>query len=154
VRALARALAVAVLALPAAAEDAALDRASPSTARGAIAVGVRGLRSASGSLRVKLVDSPEGFPASDDHVVAKRRLAISGAAALVVFEGVPYGDYALVVLHDEDDDGALDRGRFGIPSEGIAFSNGARLRFGPPSFEAARFTLAAPRVEMEVEVRY
>jgi len=126
----------------------------PSRPFGTIAAEVRGLRSAQGSLRAKLVAAPEGFPGSDAHVVAKRRVAIEGDSVRLTFAGIPYGSYALVVLHDEDDDGTLARSPLGLPAEGLGFSAGARIRFGPPSFDAARFAVDAARVELGVEVGY
>jgi uncharacterized protein (DUF2141 family) len=122
--------------------------------RGTLAVEVRGLRNGSGVLRAKLVASAEGFPASDAHVLTKQKHPIRGERVRLAFYEVPYGEYALVVLHDEDDDGALTRGWLGLPAEGLAFSNGARIRRGPPSFEEARFALDRPRVELELELRY
>jgi uncharacterized protein (DUF2141 family) len=122
--------------------------------RGTLEVEVRGFRSGRGLLRAKLVAAPDGFPGSDAHVVAKRKLPIRGDRVRLAFEDVPYGEYALVVLHDEDDDGALARGWLGLPAEGLAFSNGARIRRGPPSFEEARFALDRPRVELDVDLQY
>lgn len=122
--------------------------------RGTIAVTLTGVQGGEGSLRAKLVASGEDFPGSDAHVVAKQRIAANGPGARFVFEGVPYGDYAVVCLHDADDDAALDRGPLGLPSEGLGFSSGARIRFGPPDFEEARFRLAAPELELEIELRY
>ena len=121
---------------------------------GTVAVEVRGLRNGSGLLRAKLVASAEGFPASDAHVVAKQKHPIRAERVRMAFYGVPYGAYALVVLHDEDGDGALGRGWLGLPAEGLAFSNDARIRRGPPSFEEARFALDRPRVELELDVQY
>jgi uncharacterized protein (DUF2141 family) len=122
--------------------------------RGTVVVTVAGLRSREGSLRVKLVREGEGFPASDAQLVARRRLPIEGPVVQVAFPDVPLGDYAVVVLHDEDDDAVLDRSRLGLPVEGLGFSGGARVRFGPPSFEDARFRLSEPSKELGVEVHY
>ena len=56
------------------------------------------------------------------------------------FEGVSPGRYAVSVMHDEDADGELDTGLFGIPEEGWGVSNDAPAgAFGPPSFESAAF---------------
>ena len=128
-------------------------------AQGTIEVTVRGLRDAAGSLRVKLVAAADGFPGSDEHVVAKQRIALGALAAalpplVVVFDGVPFGAYALVCLHDADDDATLDRTLLGLPAEGIGFSSGARIRFGPPAFEEARFVLDGPRAEQKIEMQY
>jgi uncharacterized protein (DUF2141 family) len=122
--------------------------------RGTVVVRVEGFRTRAGTLRVKLVRDAEGFPGSDAHVAARVRLPILGDAARVAFPDVPFGSYAVVVLHDEDDDATLDRNVLGIPTEGLGFSSGARVRFGPPSFEDARFTLDEPVLELEIEVRY
>ena len=121
---------------------------------GTVAVEVRGLRNGSGLLRAKLVAAADGFRASDAHVAAKQKHPIRAERVRLVFYDVPYGEYALVVLHDEDGDGALGRGWLGLPAEGLGFSNGARIRLGPPSFEEARFALDRPRVELELDVRY
>jgi uncharacterized protein (DUF2141 family) len=72
----------------------------------------------------------------------------------IAFDGVAPGDYAVVALHDEDDDGTLDRSRLGLPTEGVAFSSGARIRFGPPSFDEARFELGARDAELALELQY
>jgi uncharacterized protein (DUF2141 family) len=117
-------------------------------------VEVRGVRNGSGVLRAKLVAGAEGFPASDAHVVAKQRHPIRGERVRFTFHGVPYGEYALVVLHDEDGDGELARGWQGLPTEGLGFSSGARIHFGPPSFEDARFALDRPRVDLKLELYY
>jgi uncharacterized protein (DUF2141 family) len=142
----------AALATPRLPADPAAALAAP--ARGTVAVTVSGVRSRAGSLRAKLVRSGEGFPGSDEHVVAKQRRAIEGGSVRFVFEGVPYGDYAVVCLHDEDDDASLDRTRIGLPAEGVGFSSGARVRFGPPGFEEARFELLGPALELAIEMQY
>jgi uncharacterized protein (DUF2141 family) len=128
--------------------------ALPPEPRGTLVVNVTGLRSREGSLRVKLVREDDGFPASDAALVARRRVAIEGPAMRVAFPDVPLGDYAVVVLHDEDDDAVLDRSPLGLPAEGLGFSSGARVRFGPPSFEEARFRLDGGSLELAVQVRY
>jgi uncharacterized protein (DUF2141 family) len=119
-----------------------------------VAVTVRGFRSSDGSLRVKLVADADGFPGSDAHVAAKRRVAIDADSVRVVFEGIAPGDYAVVALHDEDDDAELDRTFLGLPDEGLGFSNGARVRFGPPSFEEAHFALGEDGAEIAIELQY
>lgn len=52
------------------------------------------------------------------------------------------GEYALVVYHDENDNGRLDKNFIGIPSEPLGFSNRYWPQ-GPPTFARAAFTLSA-----------
>ena len=51
------------------------------------------------------------------------------------------GEYALLVYHDENSNGQLDRNFIGIPKEPVGFSNGYRPK-GPPNFRKAAFRLA------------
>ncbi len=58
-----------------------------------------------------------------------------------VLEGVPLGECAVAVFHDENGNGKLDMGWLPLPgpTEPSGASNGATSRLGPPGWEAARF---------------
>jgi len=120
---------------------------------GNLVVRVHGVRSAKGTVRIKVHHHGRDFPSSKDVIARKLQPAESG---VVVFEfpSLPHGTYAVVALHDEDDDSTLDRGVLGRPLEGIGFSRGARVLFGPPSFEDAAFELREGRLELVVELDY
>jgi len=60
------------------------------------------------------------------------------------------GEYSVAVIYDENGNGELDTGLFGIPKEKVAFSNNAQGRFGPAKWEAARFALKDSDVRMEI----
>ena len=75
----------------------------------------------------------------------------SHGTAVFIILGLKPGSYALSVIYDEDEDGELDTGLFGIPTEAIAFSNQATSRFGPPSFEQTEFLLAD---ELSMEISF
>lgn len=47
--------------------------------------------------------------------------------------------YAVIVYHDLNANGKLDRNFLGIPSEPYGFSNNPSTRFGPPGFDKASF---------------
>ena len=78
-------------------------------------------------------------------------IAASGGA--VAFEHLAPGEYALLLLHDANRNGKLDK-RFGIPREGFGFSNNPPLRFGPPSANSVRFTLPAGASRQVVRMKY
>ena len=72
----------------------------------------------------------------------------SVGATVVKIAGVPPGQYAAQVFHDENDSGTVELNALGIPTEPIGFSNDAPihvLRRGPI------FTEAAFSVEREVQ---
>ena len=51
------------------------------------------------------------------------------------------GTYSIGFFIDKNDNEKLDTNFLGVPREQFGFSNDAMGRFGPPSFEAASFTL-------------
>lgn len=73
--------------------------------------------------------------------------------ALIVFAPRPYGDHAVAVIYDQDADGELDTNFLGIPKEKIGFSNNAKGRFGPASWDAVRFNADKPSVEISIEMQ-
>lgn len=96
-----------------------------------VTVRVEGLRSAEGAVRVAICPE-DRFTRADCPYAG----AAPAAAPVVTVTGVPDGVYAVQAFHDEDDDGRL--GRRGLrPSEGLAFSNDAPMRMGPPRFSDA-----------------
>ena len=63
-------------------------------------------------------------------------------STLVRITGVPPGQYAAQVFHDEHDDGHVHRTILGIPTEPIGFSNDAPLHLHGPKFKEAAFAVA------------
>lgn len=119
----------------------------------AVVVEVEGLRSDRGSVRGALFAGRDGWT-TEGREIATCRAEVHDRRATCVIEDVPPGSYAFAFLHDEDDDGALDRDWIGIPSEGFGFSNDAAPGLGPPSYESARFTHRAPETDLVVRARY
>lgn len=55
---------------------------------------------------------------------------------------LPKGTYAIGIFVDTNYNNKLDRNLFGIPKEQFGFSNNAKGKFGPPSFEDALFEVS------------
>lgn len=70
----------------------------------------------------------------------------------VTFRNVAAGDYALMVLHDEDGDGQMKMDGY-MPGEGWAMINGDALR-GPPAFDQVKFSVAASGAALSVPMSY
>lgn len=132
-------LALAALALPVAAET------PPAPADLRLDVDVSGVHNARGRIGCLLFKSDKGFP--DEAARAARRTwvpAESGKTAVCTFQGLPAGDYAVAVMHDENSNGELDTNFFGAPTEGFGFSNGAQPGMvSPPAYSKARIRLTA-----------
>lgn len=68
--------------------------------------------------------------------------------------GIPPGRYAVQAYHDENGNGRLRKGLFGIPAEAIGFSRDARVRLGAPSFEDAAIDVAEPVTATRLRLRH
>jgi uncharacterized protein (DUF2141 family) len=73
---------------------------------------------------------------------------------VVRLERVPPGVWAIQVFHDENSNETIDRNLFGLPLEGMGFSNDAPFRFGPPSYDDAAIRLGAQGGRITVTMRY
>lgn len=67
---------------------------------------------------------------------------------------LPPGTWALQAFQDEDDSGEITRNFLGIPTEGVGFSNDAPIRFGPPRWDDAAFTLGPSGGRVRLKLRY
>ena len=83
-----------------------------------------------------------------------QRVVVRGRSGRVVFPDLPHGVYALTVCHDENANEDCDTNFLGLPKEGIAVSNDAMRRFGPPRFEDASFRLDEPQRSLSVRMFY
>ena len=83
--------------------------------------------------------------------LASRTIPIDASGnATARLDDLKPGTYALSVYYDQDSNGKLNTGLFGIPSEMVGFSNSAKGVFGPPSFSKAAFPLSGNR---EISIR-
>jgi uncharacterized protein (DUF2141 family) len=62
--------------------------------------------------------------------------------------------YAIAAIHDENRDGKLETDWMGVPKEGYGFSNNAKGRLGPPSFEAASFSYNGQSLNITITLEY
>ena len=109
-----------------------------------LVVVLHGLESGAGDVEVEVfgVQQRASFPYSERGVTEDVRVPASallapGKPASISLGELPPGTYALVVIHDANRNGDIDRNFLGIPTEAWGFSNDAKGTLGPPSFDAA-----------------
>ncbi len=122
-----------------------------------------------GTELVTLTVEADGFATAQGHALARLYrpgMAVTGEPALTIsapivagrahFEFPPAlpGAYAVVVVHDRNDNGRIDH-TLGFPSEPLGFSNGFTLSLfsGLPTFEKLRFELSDGSPPQRVTVR-
>jgi uncharacterized protein (DUF2141 family) len=121
---------------------------SPAT----LTVRVVNARSANGVIRIALFQSAEGFPADAYKALRTQPAEINPQAltAQAVFEGIPPGTYAVMVFHDENGNGKLDKNIVGTPKEGYGASNNPAKKMRAPMFDEAKFLLNS---QQSIEIR-
>lgn len=102
-----------------------------------LAVHVAGAGAQQGSVEISLFNSAETFM-REPFLQMAGQPADDGAYEATFF-AIPTGEYAVVVVHDENGNGRLDSGLFGIGGEPWGFSNGVRPLLGWPDFADAAF---------------
>ena len=133
----------------------AFDIEAQSTPLGDITVTITDLRNPDGEILISLYDKAEGFPKDREAIVRTAAVepGVSGQIS-TVFTDLPYGDYAIAVLHDEDASKGMTFGAFHLPKEGYCFSNNVKVRFKPPKFKKTKFTLDGDGVTQTLRMRY
>jgi uncharacterized protein (DUF2141 family) len=114
-------------------------------------VKVEGVKSDKGNIRAALYGDAKTFR-KEAEAVAVVQQAASPGEVILRWNDLKPGRYAVVVYHDEDANGELNR-RFGMfPTEGYGLSNNPKVS-GPPPFEPSAFELSSP-AEITIELRY
>jgi uncharacterized protein (DUF2141 family) len=116
-----------------------------------LSVIVTGIKESKGSIRVGLFSSEEEFLKK---AVYGEIVKATGTEVTVVFRNLPEGEYAISVIHDENDNGELDSNFIGIPKEGFAFGNDAMGTFGPPSYSDSKVKVDATHLTQQIKMRY
>lgn len=122
------------------------------TLRGKIIIEIEGIRESTGEIGVLLFDRAMGFPGDSGASIRHRVLPARSGVVSLNFEDLPFGTYAVAVIHDLNGNRRVDTNLLGIPREGYGFSNNARSLFRAPRFQEAAFAhkgaVALVRVEM------
>ena len=115
---------------------------------GQLKVTIEGLENNKGKVMVGLFASKEGY--SSDKELRGCSSEIKDRKAECIFEGIPYGIYAIKAYQDKNGNAKLDKNFMGIPNEPYGFSNNAQGEFGPPKWEDAKFIIDSKSMSMEI----
>ncbi len=122
--------------------------------RGEVTVFVDGFQSEAGVARVALFDAELGFPEGVTRARKVARVEIKDYQARADFTDLPYGSYAVAVLHDENANDILDRNFFKVPVEGYGASNNPGGPTENIDFDDAKFALYQKTLVIRIHLRY
>ena len=126
------------------------DTAAPS---GDLTVVMDGLRNQNGTVVLTIYDKKQSYDQFDpQNVPASIIMKVREKAPSITLHDLPEGDYAIVIFHDENDDGDFNMSG-GIPTEGYGVSN-ANDRFDDLSFQDASIRVTASGTKAPVTIFY
>lgn len=112
--------------------------AAPAPPGETVYVTVTGVKNSRGQVHVEICREDQFLKNCPAYAVASAK----AGETLVAVPNVPPGRYAAQGYHDANANDRVDRGLFGIPKEGVGFSNDAPIGLGPPKFPRAAFDVA------------
>lgn len=103
-----------------------------------LTVKVTDVKGKDGQLIIALFTKSDGFPA--DFEKAAKVAKVATDKPTITFESLPPGKYVVVVAHDRNGNGRVDKSSFGPPKEPIGLSNHPKISppTNLPNFEKAR----------------
>jgi uncharacterized protein (DUF2141 family) len=120
-------------------------------AQSKLIVKILNLKNSNGDILIGLYDNPSHFPGK---VASGKVVKVTEKEMEIEFLDIRPGDYAVSVLHDENQNKDMDQGKLGIPKEGYGFSNDATGMIGPPSFRKARFHVPTGDSSITINMKY
>lgn len=120
--------------------------------KGDIQIKITDLPSSKGKVMLAVYNSEKNFEQTGIFY-KNAKLEIVKKTASFTFKDLPFGEYAIKLYHDENSNGLLDTGLFGIPTEGYAFSNNASGFMGPASYNDSKFKLDKKIVTQTLSVK-
>lgn len=118
-----------------------------------LTVNITELKNDTGHLMVSLWDRSKGFP--DDGFTQELIFkSIKSPTHTFEINGLPYGNYALAALHDENKDAEMNYNWVGMPKEGFAFSRNYKVTIRAPKWEESVIKLNNPKKTIEMKMQY
>ena len=92
-----------------------------------------------GEIMAALFADEKAFPNDSKAAFKVAKTTANGGKAVLQFEQVPPGTYAIALFHDVNGDGKLNTNFIGIPKEGYGVSKNVKNLFSGPTYKQASF---------------
>jgi len=103
-------------------------------------VQVTDIKHEEGQVLIAVFNQEIGFPKEINKAFVSAKA--SPTQPVAKFKDLPPGSYAVVVIHDRNRNGEIDKNFVGMPTEPVGLSNYSSIGFSnPPKFQKASFTM-------------
>ena len=119
-----------------------------------VVITVTDIRNTKGVVRACMTARADVFPKCNKDPNAYRVVVPAAKTLEIRFTGVKPGQYAIALLHDENDNGKADRAMGMMPKEGYGFSRDAPVNMAPPKFKDAVLAIGESLSRLTIKMRY
>ena len=119
-----------------------------------LVVDVDQVRDNKGQIALTLFASADGFAMQPEKALRYVFLPAGEGSVRFRVADLPYGTYAIAVLHDANKNERVDLNFLGIPKEGTGSSNDVRNLFSGPEFDQAKFEFRPGRENLRIRMFY
>ncbi len=113
---------------------------------------VENIQTIEGDIHVGVFANETDFNAENNQT-AKGIYPVESNTLRVVYENIPYGNYAIQIFHDINKNDKMDSTSLGIPIEPFGFSNDIVPVFSSPTFQECVFKVDSDQVEVTVTLQ-
>jgi uncharacterized protein (DUF2141 family) len=121
---------------------------------GDLLINVTNIRNNNGLIAYIIFDSQAGWPNNIQEAYTLGTSNISEGNCTIAIMDIPYGKYAISILHDENNNQKLDKNFLGIPQEGIGASNNNYRRYGAPLYEESLINIVSKNNYQVIKLKY
>lgn len=120
-----------------------------------VSINVSNIDNDTGQIVAFLFSSSDGFPMDADKAIYTEVTPIENGTAIITLDSIDYGNYALLVIHDENMNNELNTNFIGKPTEQSWVSNDQRGGpFGGPNFDASAFQILTDSLTITAGFNY
>ncbi len=125
---------------------------TPNMKSGTLSIEINNIKSPGGKVWIGIYDSESSFLIKEKAIL--EGVAIEKEGLLTVeIPDLKFGQYAVAVFHDENNNGKMDRNAIGIPSEPFAFSRIPKSKWRLPKFEEVKFSFNTPEQKLSTHLK-
>ncbi len=121
---------------------------------GSIKLTITNIKEIKGVLRVLLWKGPEGFPKEREGFFRKETIEVTSDSAIVVWNDIPPGEYAISLFQDINENRNFDRSRIMQTMEPFGLSGTLDFSERPVKFKDCSFNVDDETVRVNISMTY
>ena len=117
-----------------------------------IQIKIQNVKQSKGPLRIAFFRKGSNFPKDEALSYAKEVKPTKLGDLQLSWGDIPFGEYAIAIYQDINNNGVLDKNVFGYPSEPFGFSKNFKPRFSAPDFDDCKITFSGSNSSFQIKL--